>query len=280
MEPGDTSLLFCSVTDLKGKPSRLKKRDLLEKVNLSRRFSKIRGINLQSTFELIAETKELSKRLKASILKQHLFCMICNDYFVNPVATACSHTFCEKCIIEFAEKYGRCFQCDVQLYRAQIHAVKSIETSVSHFVSELNSEYRQNYERKIQAHSAWRQTRRPVTFRQGDLIDVLGCDGYWRKGRIVKVILNQNHANTLQIVDHEDGIWTEMVCQNSDRLSRPGAHQTLECEPREPGEDLDNELHRRHSRSNYSELLQWLLRTMQTIVDGPSGGQRSLNPPN
>jgi hypothetical protein len=274
MEPRDSSSLICSMLGIQAKPGRMGKNDLLRKFKLGRRVSTAGGIRLQSTLELISESKRLSKRINASILKQYLFCMICNDYFVHPVVTSCRHTFCEKCIIEFAEKYGRCFQCDSDITRAQIHESKSIETSVGHFVAELNTEYRRNYQSKVQQHTSWKKSREPTSLNLGDLVDIYGLDGELRKGKIAQVIPNYNHASTLRVVDTEDSSWDEWICQNSSRLFLPGSLQMTDCDSGFLKDTPKVEQPQRQLQANQSDVLQRIFRAVQTLLNGPSQESR------
>jgi len=271
MEPAEASLLFCAMDSLKRKSDGLKKRELKKKVKLSRRIAPLGGIRMPSAIDLIAKTKKASKRLKDSLLKQHLFCMICNDYFVSPVATNCSHTFCEQCIVEFVEKNGRCFQCDAPHYQIRVHPVKSVESSVNNFVSALNSEYLENYKRKVEAHKAWQETQKPAIYKQGDFLEFLGSDYLWHRGVVTKVIINKNHANTLQITDEEDKDWVEMICQNSRRLFRSGKKHPLESKSDGLDERIEEERNSREPRSDNGNLLRWILRAMQRIIEGSAG---------
>jgi len=78
----------------------------------------------------------LSKQLKARVpavtsLTSALTCTICYDPFINPVITACSHSYCSLCIRKYLVYKQQCPQCGTLATDGQLRHNKSADESAS-----------------------------------------------------------------------------------------------------------------------------------------------------
>ncbi|KAH7115999.1 hypothetical protein B0J11DRAFT_495293 [Dendryphion nanum] len=66
-------------------------------------------------------------------LEVALRCEICKDFYVNPVITSCSHTFCSLCIRQSISRDGKCPQCRSSVQADRLLANQSVREVVDLF---------------------------------------------------------------------------------------------------------------------------------------------------
>jgi hypothetical protein len=67
--------------------------------------------NLKNIYNTFQKTKSTRKFVNLNGVSRFLYCPICEDIFDNPVRLRCGHTFCQLCILIWAQQKNDCPLC-------------------------------------------------------------------------------------------------------------------------------------------------------------------------
>jgi hypothetical protein len=68
-------------------------------------------LNLKNIYNTFQNTKSIRKFVNLNGVSRFLYCSICNDIFDNPVRLRCGHTFCQLCLMRWAQQKNDCPLC-------------------------------------------------------------------------------------------------------------------------------------------------------------------------
>ena len=92
-----------------------------------------RKLNLKNIYNTFQNTKSIRKFVNLNGVSRFLYCSICNDIFDYPVRLRCGHTFCQLCIMRWAQQKSDCPLCRKNFYMKDIQ----IDLIAMNMVNEL-----------------------------------------------------------------------------------------------------------------------------------------------
>ena len=90
-------------------------------------------LNLKNIYNTFQNTKSIRKFVNLNGVSRFLYCSICNDIFDYPVRLRCGHTFCQLCIMRWAQQKNDCPLCRKNFYMKDIQ----IDLIAMNMVNEL-----------------------------------------------------------------------------------------------------------------------------------------------
>jgi len=90
--------------------------------------------NLKNIYNTFQKTKSTRKFVNLNGVSRFLYCPICEDIFDNPVRLRCGHTFCQLCLLRWAQQKNDCPLCrkifqmkDIQFDLIGLNMVNELE---------------------------------------------------------------------------------------------------------------------------------------------------------
>ena len=103
-----------------------------------------------------------------------IFCQLCSDYLCHSVTTACEHTYCELCLLEYLLYLDECPTCRARIRHQKQASNILLDNLILDYIKRFEPQELPEYERRLEEYKSYKRRRTyPYVY--------LDCQN-WRRG--------------------------------------------------------------------------------------------------